>query len=321
LLAFSIILCYSFYNKNSVFSGRKGGKEMEETEEICTEEQVNAILEKLEQQTKKEAFRIIVNKKKKPKLYDSKFGGVPYWDKKQAYPTDSDGNKLILLAQINLNQIEPNELLPQTGMLQFFIANNDMYGVDFDKPDQQNGFRVIYHESIDESVTREEVLESGIPFSGDSEGNGINGIERPIDGELAVDIKKREISMGIDGDYRFEGLFSKAAKEMKISAEYRDLDLSDILGEDSYDEQAAKNAGHWLLGYPHFTQWDPREWKEKLQYYDTLLFQMDSEYCDEDDDPEVEIMWGDAGVANFFINEEDLKKKDFSKVMYTWDCC
>ncbi len=34
----------------------------------------------------------------------------------------------------------------------------------------------------------------------------------------------------------------------------------------------------------------------------------------------VEIMWGDMGVAGFFINYEDLKRKDFSKVLYNWDC-
>ncbi len=68
---------------------------MEEMEEIYTKEQLDTILKKLEEQTKKEAFRIVINKKRKPELYDSKFGGVPYWDKKLEYPTDSDGNKMI----------------------------------------------------------------------------------------------------------------------------------------------------------------------------------------------------------------------------------
>ena len=31
-------------------------------------------------------------------------------------------------------------------------------------------------------------------------------------------------------------------------------------------------------------------------------------------------MWGDAGVANFFISEQDLKNKDFTNVVYNWDC-
>jgi uncharacterized protein YwqG len=31
-------------------------------------------------------------------------------------------------------------------------------------------------------------------------------------------------------------------------------------------------------------------------------------------------MWGDMGVGNFFIHPDDLAKKDFSKIFYTWDC-
>lgn len=69
--------------------------------------------------------------------------------------------------------------------------------------------------------------------------------------------------------------------------------------------------GHKLLGYPSFTQSDPRY--DTYAKYDTLLLQIDS---DGDD-----IMWGDCGVANFFINKEDLKNKDFSKILYNWDCC
>ena len=34
-----------------------------------------------------------------------------------------------------------------------------------------------------------------------------------------------------------------------------------------------------------------------------------------------EIIWGDCGVANFFINQKDLENCDFSKVLYNWDCC
>ena len=285
---------------------------MEEIEEIYTKEQLDAILKKLEEQTKKEAFRIVINKKRKPELYDSKFGGVPYWDKKLEYPTDSDGNKMILLAQINLNELESDEL-PQTGMLQFFIANDEMYGCDFDEPDKQNGFRVIYHETIDKNITREDMLEFGIPSNEDMEEDSYGS---PVDGEFAVDIKKTKISISTE-DYQFSKLFSKIAKELNFSVE-DEYDMYDILDEDLYEELSEKNSGHWLFGYPYFTQGDPREFGEKLQYYDTLLFQMDSEWVEEASD--YEILWGDVGVANFFINKEDLKKKDFSRVMYTWDC-
>jgi uncharacterized protein YwqG len=66
-------------------------------------------------------------------------------------------------------------------------------------------------------------------------------------------------------------------------------------------------AGHKLGGYPHFTQDDPRT-RRDLE----LLFQLDS------DDG---VMWGDAGVGNFFIAPDDLARRDFSRVLFSWDCC
>ena len=41
---------------------------------------------------------------------------------------------------------------------------------------------------------------------------------------------------------------------------------------------------------------------------------------DSDHSSDVDIMWGDVGVANFFIRLEDLKNRDFSNVLYNWDC-
>ncbi len=67
-----------------------------------------------------------------------------------------------------------------------------------------------------------------------------------------------------------------------------------------------------MSGYPTFTQTDPRFYSKNENIPDVLLFQLDSVR---------DIMWGDCGVANFFITLEDLKKKDFSNVWYNWDCC
>lgn len=79
------------------------------------------------------------------------------------------------------------------------------------------------------------------------------------------------------------------------------------------------STGHKLGGYPFFTQADPRQYDENIHDY-VLLFQMDSDYDYKDGEQGKDIMWGDVGVANFFICPEDLKNKDFSKVLYNWDC-
>ena len=79
------------------------------------------------------------------------------------------------------------------------------------------------------------------------------------------------------------------------------------------------NGGHWLLGWPSFTQEDPREPGGPLEEFGTLLLQIDSVYNEEE--REYDVLWGDCGVANFFIRREDLENCDFSRVLYNWDCC
>ena len=73
--------------------------------------------------------------------------------------------------------------------------------------------------------------------------------------------------------------------------------------------------GHKIGGYPGFTQEDPRD-IPKEDDHDSLLLQIDT-----DNIGEREIMWGDSGVANFFISRENLKQRNFQDVIYTWDCC
>lgn len=63
-----------------------------------------------------------------------------------------------------------------------------------------------------------------------------------------------------------------------------------------------------------FTQEDPRGNEKSYAEHEILLLQIDSE-------DEKGIMWGDSGVANFFISKEDLLNLNFSNVIYNWDCC
>ncbi len=49
-----------------------------------------------------------------------------------------------------------------------------------------------------------------------------------------------------------------------------------------------------------------------------MLLQVETDWSKGRD---VEIMWGDSGVGNFFISEENLKNLNFDDVLYNWDCC
>ena len=213
----------------------------------------------------------------------------------------------MLLAQINFDQFHVDEPLPQGGLLQFFIAPDDTFGSDFDEPCQQTGFRVVYHERVDPSITEEQLKPLDIPTH--------EGLEYfPVFRQAAVTVEKTIGYIGAD-DNHFEALFAQVVKDLTGEdtggqTTFRYLDEGDY----SYLRDQLYSSGHRMLGYPFFTQYDPRP---EDSSYDTLLFQIDSDRVGKKD----YVLWGDCGVANFFINLEDLKKRDFSNVFYTWDCC
>lgn len=276
--------------------------------------EIKPIIEELKKRTKQEAFSLKICKDKVPGFSDSKFGGVPYWDMKKMYPVDSKGNQLMLLAQINLDCYDFGELLPKTGILQFFTGLDDVFGLNFDEQDRQDTFRVVYHETINYDVTKEAVMSLGIPINLNEE----MWEYTPVFKECALEVSKTEVYMG-ESDYRFDTLFREIAREQDIPLPENES-LYSLLEEKAYDQMVEElsNSGHWLLGYPYFTQSDPREYEEKYRYYDIMLFQMDSDYGKDDGDL---VLWGDCGVGNFFMNSEDLKKRFFGKALYNWDCC
>lgn len=280
-------------------------------------------IEEIKRISARQAVNIKIDPEKKPQITDSKFGGIPYWDKKMEYPRAKDGSLLMLLAQINLDELNsegknPGGKLPKCGMLQFYIAVDDVYGMDFDNTTDgegrlvQESFRVVYHKAIDHTVTREEVAALGMPDSASEEIE-----ESPVWGEYGLTMELKETCIGMD-DYRFEEYFHKAAETVgwKVSEGENGYNCFSEEGQDALFEEL-EPSGHWMLGYPYFTQYDPREGDDVKEKYSVQLFQMDSDYGEDDD----YIMWGDAGVANFFISEEDLAREDFRDVLYSWDCC
>lgn len=214
----------------------------------------------------------------KPSVFESKIGGLGYIPHDKDFPTDSKGNQLRLLAQIECDKIQLDGFM-KTGLLQFWVLNDDVSGMEWDDQTKQDGFRVIYYPEIDKTVTKEEIESKFVKNEFDD------------DDMLPV---FRECGMSFE---KFENRF---------------IDYSQELPEEFYDE----NIGHKVGGYPYFTQSDPRD-EKMLEYYDFLLFQLDTDYIGEED----VVMWGDAGVGNFFINSEKLKNQDFSDVLYNWDCC
>jgi uncharacterized protein YwqG len=229
------------------------------------------------------------------KRTESSFGYYPFIPTGFNYPVDKNGAPMIPLAQLNFSEI-PNLIdYPTKGILQFYIANDDCYGLDFDNQYNPDSFRVIYIENPDEQKLNPDTsfLDSII----DSENS-------PVFKPHRLNFTKKVDYIGLN-DYRSNSHDFSVNDWLKKYTGDTNNKLEDL----SYNLFATN--GHKIGGYAYFTQTDPREYIKDTQS-SILLFQMDS------DD---EIMWGDVGVGNFFIHPNDLINKDFSKVMYNWDCC
>lgn len=273
-------------------------------------ERSRQILDEIKRRTSTTAYQLEFDTESAPTIFDSKVGGLPYWDPAKTYPTDSNGKKMYLLAQINFDQDKAESPLPQSGMLQFFVGDDDLYGLDFDHPTKQKNWRIVYHEKIDTSLTAEAVEAMGIPVSPDNE-----EVFSPVFKSCVFRLAKKETWLTPDNWESFDELTLEVAEDLFGETDAESAD--EVFGEDQYallEEEYFYSENSHLLGHPYFTQADIREpgWR-----YDTLLFQLDSETAEEEEIT----MWGDSGVGNFFINAEDLKNLDFSDVVYNWDCC
>lgn len=228
--------------------------------------------------------------------FDCKFGGDPYFPLDAEYPCDEAGHPMKLLAQINFEQIPTLPLFPTSGILQFYLSvKDDSYGFDYGKGYEQKNFRALFFEK---PIKDEDKLKKDFEFAKLSEED-----EFPIFSgcEAKLTFTKDEEYMSI-GDFRLE-------KDCGIKGNEWKPEL-----EDFYNKCYDAALGHKIAGYPGFAQNDPRGELEQLSGFTHLLLQIDS-------DDKIDCEWGDGGVGNFFITEEDLKKKDFSKVLYNYDCC
>lgn len=279
-------------------------RDLKKTDNSQSDEEKYALetYRQLKAETKVPCIRMELNDDK-PSVFESKVGGLGYIPHSGKFPVDSKGNQLRLLAQIDCSQVSVDEF-PKTGLLQFWILNNDLCGADFDNNTKQDTFRIIYYKDVDTSVTKDEIKAKF------QENEFDNNEMFPVNGEYGLKFHIDENSLSVS-DYQFETKFAEKYNQLnpnnKIES-YYDItaDINEIDGDtDSF--------GHKIGGYPAFTQEDPRE---EDSSYNFLLLQLDSEFGDGKD----KILWGDAGICNFFINSEKLKNLDFSDVIYNWDC-
>jgi len=216
-------------------------------------------------------------------IRQSKFLGQPYLPHSKPYPKASDGSPMILLAQINFEEVPALEHYPSKGILQLFVHPTEWYDME--------EFKLLFHENTEEAAHTDFSFLRPDLYA-----------ESPINCEHKLAFKK-ETEYGGREDFRFQMDFNGMDYD----------EFQDTLPKEQQEEmdEFYTSTGHKIGGYAFFTQSDPRGYGPETMD-DILLFQIDTDE---------EIMFGDSGVANVFINKEDLKNRNFDNAYFNWDCC
>lgn len=226
----------------------------------------------------------------------SRIGGPVWLPKAEAWPKGKDGEPMSFLAQIDFASLPPLPDYPTSGVLQFFIGRDDLYGADFEAPEKGN-FRVIWRETLD--------------------GPGALHRAAPATSEGADDYSPLYPEL-IRNGVALTGQLMRQNADIgywKLGEELGPLLDRDYTNRIYSHVDAILNGGgdvHHVGGHPWLTQSDFRNAK----YYgdvDRVLLQLWS-------DNRTGLMWGDMGQGNFMIRRADLLKRDFSRVTYHWDC-
>ena len=277
---------------------------------MITIEDINKVIEKIKNENTKEYTGISISGDRGLNVSTSKFGGVPYIAQDSQAPVDAEGNQLALLAQINCTELPENDIYPKEGLVQFWISRDDSFGLN------SKGTNVVkYIKDIDDNITNTDVLSK---YNLPSEDNADEHSPfQEKDASFSLTFNKGTSTITAT-DFLFEDIAKDTIHELFPDEQVADLyeDLDSEVYETLF--KAFKGVQHAIGGYPTFVQWDPRD-PDNKDAYDTMLLQIESEWDASTKDNL--IMWGDSGVANFFINKEKLANLDFEDILFNWDCC
>ena len=281
-------------------------------------DQVRTVMSLLNERDQSQVIRITTTVSPEPlPVTSSKFGGVPYLPEGVDAPTNTHGDPLGMIAQINCAELPDNDVYPKTGIVQFWLnLKDDQWGMNFDNPIAQDNTRVTYYPEL------------GIPNANAAlpqvDWDDVGWPICPEDVELALGfevIQQGDVILSEEFFDTFVEQWNSLYPDQTIEELDELDDLSDELVTDFLDDFTEF---HKIGGKPIFVQNDPRDFEDNLKNYTVdLLTIVSGEVHDPrggEDSRNIEIMWGDMGTANWLITPEQLAARDFSQVLFEWSC-
>lgn len=238
-------------------------------------------------------------------LWQSNLGMYPYLPLNFEYPCSNITNEpLQFLAQINFAEIPDLEGFPSNGILQFYLNMKEWgLGIDESREEIQLNHRVLYFPEVDKNENLLKDRETLRTFS-----------EIPEDEEqlwvkpsgLVFKETKQYITFF---DYRFAPLLFNR-NEVAKSSEYEDVAHAYNHYEQPYTEHFQLEGGHRIGGYANYLHSRDNRIELGIEDYQ-LLMQLDTDEG---------LEWCDGGIAQWYIQPQDLQRRDFSKVIFLWAC-
>lgn len=252
------------------------------------EENFLKVIEQFKEKTKLPCMAIeLVDKE--PNILDNKIGGKPYLPEGEKYPTDSKGEPMALLLQIDLKDVDlPN--YTNRGTLEIFCSKKISLPLEY---------QIKY-------------FDSALKYQTDLPDVDIS--EFMINKAYKINVMRSESYMSIY-DYRFISVISPIMNSVfgvninsieDMDNFFKDYKWDNALLEETYTKEIT------IGGYPNFTSKDPRvRMQNKLN---ECVFKMDSLY----DENIIHI--GDEGIIFLLMDTNDLKMNLFEKSFLTYDC-
>jgi uncharacterized protein YwqG len=205
---------------------------------------------------------------------------------------DTQGRPMVFLAQINFDHCPNLPDFPTTGLLQFFIQGDELYGLEAEP--EIAGFQVVYHEDLSDLTPQD-------PYVNDPK----RDLLHPFDTSFRSWRRQGVRITFSEADY------TPSPEDFRLQDEINKLDRDRSAIDVVYDTLLASHERTWFNvgGHPRFTQSDIRQ-----PGSDKTRCLLSIGYIDR------VIMWGSGGEACFLISPEDLRAKRFDRAIYYWDC-
>ena len=224
---------------------------------------------------------------------DSRLGGPVVLPNEEQWPIGENRKAMLFLAQINFSELPNIPDFPTEGVLQIFLSNHPVFGVDLDAPDKSD-IKVIWRPDWTGEGLEHSPQDLGRNFETTPMQRAVyeNGLRMAFDGET-------ELIRPPFNDWRFDEM------EADLTGTLTEATL-----EEFFEELPDDNEGHAVGGHPYFVQTDFRS-KSRYSDYDRVLLKLTSDRF---------VSFGDGGEAVFMISRADLLARNFSNVVFYWDC-